>query len=123
MPRVKLSELYQLQREDICDKLIDIVGTEFYLCDLDNDEAKINAIMAFKDIIPKYFAVSSISAFKKSFDSKREYLNLVKGLLKQQGYSVVSKKANKKINDHGLTQQTSKYEIAKPEKSYNYKME
>ncbi len=113
MPRIKLSELHQFQRENICNKLIEIVGTEFYLCDLDADDAKITAIMELKDEIPRYFAVSGLSAYKKTFDAKREYLNLVKGILKQQGYSVISKKANKKINDHGLIQQTSKYEILK----------
>lgn len=111
MPRVKLSELHKLQRENICNKLIEIVGNEFYLCDLDADISKQNAIMELKDEIPKYFAVSGISTFKKSFDAKRDYLSLVKGILKQQGYTIVIKRANKKINDHGLVQQTSKYEI------------
>jgi hypothetical protein len=111
MPRVKLSELHKSQRENICNKLIEIVGNEFYLCDLDADISKQNAIMELKDEIPKYFAVSGISTFKKSFDAKRDYLSLVKGILKQQGYTIVIKRANKKINDHGLVQQTSKYEI------------
>ncbi len=111
MPRVKLSELHKLQRENICNKLIEIVGNEFYLCDLDSDISKQNAIMELKDEIPKYFAVSGISTFKKSFDAKRDYLSIVKGILKQQGYTIVIKRANKKINDHGLVQQTSKYEI------------
>lgn len=111
MPRVKLSELHKLQRENICNKLIEIVENEFYLCDLDADISKQNAIMELKDEILKYFAVSGISTFKKSFDTKRDYLSLVKGILKQQGYTIVIKRANKKINDHGLVQQTSKYTI------------
>ena len=37
MTRVKLSEKYHNEREEICKKLIAIVGTEFYLCDLDED--------------------------------------------------------------------------------------
>jgi hypothetical protein len=111
MPRVKLSELHKLQRENICNKLIEIVGNEFYLCDLDADISKQNAIMELKDEILKYFAVSEISTFKQSFNAKRDYLSLVKCILKQQGYTVISKKANKKINDHGLVQQTSKYTI------------
>jgi hypothetical protein len=111
MPRVKLSELHKLQRENICNKLLEIVGNEFYLCDLDADISKQNAIMELKDDILKYFAVSEISTFKKSFNAKRDYLSLIKCILKQQGYTVISKKANKKINDHGLVQQTSKYTI------------
>ena len=37
MPRIKLSEQYHNEREEICKKLIDIVGTEFILCELDED--------------------------------------------------------------------------------------
>ena len=40
MGRTKLSEKYHDEREEICKKLLEIVGTEFYLCDLDNDPEK-----------------------------------------------------------------------------------
>jgi hypothetical protein len=35
----KLSELYKEEREAICKKVIDIVGTEFLLCDIIKNEA------------------------------------------------------------------------------------
>jgi hypothetical protein len=40
MPRLKQSEKYQPEREEICNKLLSIVGNEFYLCDIDADEEK-----------------------------------------------------------------------------------
>ncbi len=111
MPRVKQSDKYQTEREEICNKLLSIVGNEFYLCDIDADEEKQQAILALKEEIPKYFAVSGMSSFKKGFNPKRDYLNMVKCVLRHQGYTVNAMKANKKLNDHGLNQQTSKYNI------------
>lgn len=90
MPRIKLSEQYHNEREELCKKLIDIVGTEFLLCELDENVEKQASILALKDEIQKCFAVSSISAFKPSLtDVKRDYLNIVRGILRQQGYTFV----------------------------------
>ena len=109
MPRVKLSDKYQKEREEICEKLIAIVGNEFYLCDLDADVEKQQAILALKDEIPKYFAVSALAPYKKTIDVKREYLNLVRGVLKLNGYSVESKTACKLDNNE--IKGTTKYFI------------
>lgn len=38
MPYEKMSTKYKDERENICNKLLSIVGNEFYLCDLDNDK-------------------------------------------------------------------------------------
>jgi len=46
MPRVKLCEKYHNEREEMCKKLIEIVGTEFYLSDLDEDTAKQVSILS-----------------------------------------------------------------------------
>jgi len=44
--RIKLSEKYQTEREDICNKLINILilddNNSFLLCDLDEDKEKQN---------------------------------------------------------------------------------
>lgn len=110
MPRIKLSEQYQTEREEICSKLIEIVGTEFLLCELDNDLEKQSAILALKDQIQKCFAVSSITAFKPSVtDVKRDYLNILRGILRQEGYTFVSSNFISKSND----QKTMKYHIFK----------
>ena len=88
--RIKLSEKYQNEREDICKKLISIIELDenksFLLCDLDNDIAKQNKIIEMKDDIQKYFACSTISSFKPNFECKRPYLNIIRSILRQQNY-------------------------------------
>ena len=87
MPRIKLSEKYHNEREEICKKLINIVGTEFLLCDLDDNIEKQTSIIAMKDEIQRCFAVSAISSFKPNItDVKRDYLNIVRSVLRKQGY-------------------------------------
>jgi hypothetical protein len=93
--RVKLCEKYQTEREDICNRLIEIVDLDdnnsFLLSELDEDTDKQNAILAMKDEIKKYFASSEISALKPNMDMKRPYLNIVRGIFKKQGYEIFSK--------------------------------
>ena len=113
MTRVKLCDKYHNEREEICKKLIEIVGTEFFLSDLDEDAEKQTTILGLKDEIQKVFAVSSISTIKPNLKDivKRDYLNLVRGILKQQGYTFEGKNTFKKINDEGLFKKTMKYKI------------
>ena len=113
MTRVKLCDKYHNEREEICKKLIEIVGTEFFLSDLDEDAEKQTTILAMKDEIQKVFAVSTISTFKPCLanEVRRGYLNLVRAILKQQGYTFEGKNIFKKINDEGLLQKTIKYKI------------
>jgi hypothetical protein len=42
---------------------------------------------------------------------KRGYLNIVRNILKQQGYTFEGKNSFKKINDEGLFKKTIKYKI------------
>lgn len=112
MPRIKLSEKYQTEREDICKKLIEIVGTEFLLSELDENVEKQAAILALKDDIQKCFAVSSISTFKPNLSDtvKRDYLNIVRGILKQQGYNFVRNDCVQNC-ENGNLKKTTKYYI------------
>jgi len=75
--RIKLSEKYQNEREDICKRLISILKLDdtnsFLLCDLDEDTEKQNQITEMKEEIQKYFACSTISSFTPNFDCKRPY--------------------------------------------------
>ena len=88
--RVKLCDKYKIEREEICKKIIDILKLDanhsFLLSDLDTDTEKQTAILNMKEEIQKCFAVSSISTFKPDRECKRPYLNLVRGILRQQGY-------------------------------------
>jgi hypothetical protein len=112
--RVKLCDKYKNEREDICKKMIDILKLDenksFLLCDLDNDVEKQTAILDMKEEIQKCFACSEISSFKPNFECKRSYLNIVRGILRKQGYifngtSIVIKLEN------GESKSTKKYFI------------
>ena len=70
--RIKLSEKYQNEREDICKKLISIIELDenksFLLCDLDNDMIGKNALCVFK------FRLSPLQIIKrkrKKLDHRR----------------------------------------------------
>ena len=111
--RVKLCDKYKIQREDICKKIIDIlkldVNNSFLLCDLDADTEKQMAILKMKEEIQKCFACSEISSFKPNFECKRPYLNIVRVILRKQGYTFISTDLDIKIND--VIKRTTKYII------------
>jgi hypothetical protein len=91
--RIKLSEKYQNEREDICNKIISILELKednfFLLCELDEDIEKQNKILELKEEIKKYFACSTISSFKPNFECKRPYLNIIRSILRKQNYTFV----------------------------------
>lgn len=110
--RIKLCDKYKEERETICQKLIAILdlkdGNTFLLSDLDNDIAKQTDILDMKDEIQKYFAVSSITPFIPNRDCKRPYLNIVRGIMKQQGYTFESVDYCEKI-ENGIFKKTTSY--------------
>jgi hypothetical protein len=112
--RTKLSEKYQNEREEICVKILNILNLgedkSFLLCELDGDIEKQNAILDMKDEIQKYFACSTISSFKPNFECKRPYLNIIRGILRKQGYLFNGSNTIIKLEDGGL-QKTIKYFI------------
>jgi hypothetical protein len=91
--RIKLSEKYQIEREEICKKIINILclneDNTFLLYDLDNDYEKQNKILEMKEEIQKFFACSTISSFKPNFDCKRPYLNIIRSILRKQKYTFI----------------------------------
>ena len=111
--RVKLCDKYKIEREDICKKIIDIlnldVNNPFLLLELDQDTDKQMAILNMKENIQQYFACSEISSFKPNFQCKRPYLNIVRGILRKQGYTFISTDIEIKINDG--VKRTKKYII------------
>ncbi len=112
MPYEKMSTKYKDERENICNKLLSIVGNEFILYELDTDIEKQQAILACKEDIRKYFAVGTVSSFKPNLQDtvKRNYLNIVRFVAKQQGYTVEYKDHVIK-NDNGFYKKTYKYTI------------
>ena len=112
MTRVKLCDKYHNEREEICKKLIAITGSEFLLADIDEDAEKQNNILSLKDEIQKVFAVSRIVSFRPAMlnDVKRDYLNVVRGILKQQGYTFEGSDCLKTY-ENGFLKRTTKYRI------------
>jgi len=110
MPRIKLSEQYHAEREELCKSLIDIVGTEFLLSELDENVEKQTAILDLKDEIQKCFACSEISSFKTNFECKRPYLNIVRGILRKQGYTFIGSNIDIKTDEQNF-KRTIKYII------------
>ena len=112
--RVKLCDKYKIEREDICKKIIDILkldaNNSFLLCDLDADTEKQTAILNMKEEIQKCFACSTISSFKPNFECKRPYLNIIRSILRQQGYTVKGHDIEMKLTN-GLYKRTMKYKI------------
>ena len=112
--RIKLSEKYTDEREEICNKLINMLNLDlegcFLLSNIDEDIDKQNKIMELKNDIKKYFAVSTISSFKPNFNCKRPYLNIVRSILRQQGYTFDGKDCEFKIAEN-IYKRTIKYKI------------
>ena len=112
--RVKLCDKYKQEREEICKKLINILDLDsnnsFLLYELDTDIEKQNKIMVMKEEIQKCFACSTISSFKPNFECKRPYLNIVKGILRQQNYSFNGISNVIKL-ENGESKTTKKYHI------------
>ena len=112
--RIKLNEKYIDEREKICDTIISILNLDndkcILLSDLDLDIDKQNKIIELKEEIKKYFAVSTISSFKPNFECKRPYLNIIRSILRQQGYTFEGKDYEFKISEN-IYQRTIKYKI------------
>jgi hypothetical protein len=112
--RLKLSDKYSSQREEICNKILYILQLNedkyFLLCDLDEDLDKQRLILDLKDDIKTFFACSTISTFKPNFECKRPYLNIIRSILRQQGFTVESKNHWNKISN-GTFQRTMKFHI------------
>jgi|UniRef100_A0A6C0JIK6 hypothetical protein len=111
--RIKLSEKYPTEREEICNKIITILNLKedntFLLCELDEDLEKQNKILELKEEIQQYFACSTISSFKPNFDCKRPYLNIIRSILRKQNYIFIGNDYTIKINS--IPKKTIKYLI------------
>jgi len=112
--RVKLCDKYIIEREEICKKIIDVLkldaNNSFLLLELDEDTEKQIAILNMKDDIQKCFACSEISSFKPNFECKRPYLNIVRGILRKQGYTFENNNILFKL-ENGNYKKTMKYKV------------
>ena len=108
----KLSELYKDEREAICKKVIDIVGTEFLLCDILENDAVRQKILDLKPEIQKYYAVGSLSVFRGEGAPpvKRDSLVIVRYIFKQNGYNFINHEHIIQ-GENGFTKKTVRYTI------------
>ena len=112
--RIKLSEKYKNEREQLCEQIIDIINLDetgcFLLSEIDENIDKQNKIIDLKDKIKQIFAVSTISSFKPNFHCKRPYLNIIRSILRQQEYTFEGKVCEFKISEN-IYKRTIKYKI------------
>ena len=83
---------------------------------MDENTEKQQRLLELKPEIMKYFEVSSISTFKPNFECKKPYLNLVRGILRKQNYTVESFDYWIKY-DNGLLKRSKKYKIFRANKN------
>lgn len=112
--RIKLSERYQNEREEVCKKIINILNLNeeqsFLLSELELDIEKQNQILDMKEEIKKVFECSTISSFKPNFECKRPYLNIIRSILRKQGYTIEGSDFWIKY-ENGFLKRTIKYKI------------
>ena len=112
--RKKLETKYHTEREDICNRLISILELDethsILLNALENDTEKQTKILDMKDEIQKYFAVSCLSPFKPNATCKRPYINIMRGILRKQGYTFEGSTIITSLNDGKYTS-TTKYRM------------
>jgi len=111
--RIKQSEKYKNEREEICNKILEILklnNNTFLLHYLDNNIEIQNKIIELKPEIQKVFECSTISSFKPNFSCKRPYLNIIRGILRKQNYIFTGKDVIIKQED-GTYIRTMKYTI------------
>jgi hypothetical protein len=99
----------------MCRKIIEILqldsNNSFLLAELDADIEKQTRILDMKEEIRKIFACSEISSFKPNFECKRPYLNIIRGILRKQGYTFENNNILLKL-DNGTYIKTMKYTIS-----------
>jgi hypothetical protein len=113
----KMSEKFKDEREAICHKIIGILelaNGEFILSELDENIEKQGRLLELKTEISKFFECSTISTFKPNFECKKPYLNLVRGILRKQGYTIESSDHWIKF-ENGLLKRTKKYKVFRNE--------
>ena len=112
----KKVEKYDTERKEIIDKLFVILGitdnNTFYLHDIDNNITKQEEIMNLVPDVKKYFICSTWTCFAKN-DVKRFYLSLIKYLMKDMNYNMISSRASLKDNNTGKFLNATLYHVIK----------
>jgi hypothetical protein len=107
---------YDKERKEVLNKMFQILGinesnNKFLLHELDADIDKQNQILELEPDIKKYFICGSWSCFRTP-DIKRKPLSIIKCLLKEMDYVVLSSSI-KVTNDDNTISNLTKYNILK----------
>lgn len=112
----KKVEQYINERKEVFDRLLVILGINeentFYLHDIDNNINKQKEIMNLVPDVKKYFICSTWTCFAKN-DVKRFYLSLIKYLMKDMNYNMISSRASLKDNNTGKFLNATLYHVIK----------
>jgi len=112
--RIKKSEKYKNECDEITNKVIDILNLDreqsFVLYDFDRDIEKQDKIKELSCDIKKYFASSYWNGINEK-TTIRPYLTIVRNLLKKQGYLFINK--NFIYNTDNGKVKTTRYYIIK----------
>ena len=112
----KQVDKYTKERQDVLDKMFSILGINensntFLLHELDSNVDKQNKILELEPEIKKYFICGNWSCFRTP-DIKRKPLSIIKCLLREMDYVVLSS-STKLINYDNTITNLTKYNILK----------
>lgn len=111
-------EFYKKERQDILDKINNIIGITkdnniFYLYDIENNMDKKKEIFDLAHDIKKYFKTGSWAVFNREI-SKDNHVLLIKSVFKDMEYQVIGKAYD--VTRDGNKIRTTKYIIMQNEK-------
>ena len=111
---IKKSILFVKERKDVCDKMLNILqlddNNSFILCKLEDDEEKKKQIMDLAEDIRKFYVGSEVASLRVGSSLKRKYLNVIRYLLKQNGYKLIASNYRYPV-EKGLYKNTRKYKV------------
>jgi hypothetical protein len=111
----KSIDKYDSERQELLQKLYKILeispeNNKFSLKELDNNIEKQSAIIGLENDIKKYFLCSRWSYFShKNRNFKRNYLSLVKAIMKNMNVKLITSTMTKKYDDNTTESETYYY--------------
>lgn len=111
---IKKSILFVKERKEVCDKMLEILQLDddnaFILCKLEDDDDKQKQIMDLAEDIRKFYVGSEVASLRVGSSLKRKYLNVIRYLLKQNGYTLKCMNYRYPV-EKGLYKNTRKYKV------------
>ena len=99
---------YKDEQTEIIKQIFEILGMDieknnnvFTLYELENNKEKIKKIEDLYDDIKKYFYCGSVKGFINP-DSPRPWLSVIRSILKQYGYEIITCRKNYKYNKNNI---------------------